>query len=224
MHEQTAGRRLRRLPFPLEQGIYLQAEAALFTGLPRTTVRRWLQLERGEATPEAIAAQPLISFLDLISLRAVAALRQSGLRLPQIRRGVNYMRTALGIDYPLATEDLRTDGVRRYFVQGSGLLAVDAGGQDAAQELVDQYLQDVRYKPFGRTRLATSWEPPGVTIDPERQRGAPCVAGSRVQIAVLQRYVDAGDSPERLAEWFQLDLAAVETSLQWYVHLRQRAA
>src|SRR5947208_2363431 len=75
----TLGKTLPQMPFDLEQGIYLQAEAALLTGLPKTTVRRWLQLERGEGTINAISEQPLVSFLDLISLRAVAALRASGL-------------------------------------------------------------------------------------------------------------------------------------------------
>ncbi len=70
---------MRRLPFDLEQGVYLQADAALPTGLPRTTVRRWIQLERGEADISAVADQPLVSFLDLISLRAVAAFRKLGL-------------------------------------------------------------------------------------------------------------------------------------------------
>ena len=54
---------------------------------------------------EVIPEQPLVSFLDLISLRAVAALRASGLRLRQIRSGADYMREVLGINHPLATED-----------------------------------------------------------------------------------------------------------------------
>ena len=73
---------MRRLPFDLEAGIYLQAEAALLTGLPRSTVRRWLQLERGKADIAAVKGQPLVSFLDLISFRAVASTRSSSPRTP----------------------------------------------------------------------------------------------------------------------------------------------
>jgi uncharacterized protein (DUF433 family) len=50
------------------------------------------------------------------------------------------------------------------------------------------------------------------------------VAGSRVQIAVLKRYADAGDSPERLAELFELNPEDVRTALQWYEGLAKRAA
>lgn len=224
MIDVAAGKGLRRLPFDLEQGVYLQAEAALLTGLPRTTVRRWLQLERGEADIQAIADQPLVSFLDLISLRAVAAFRKLGLRLGQIHQGAQYMRGVLDIEHPLALEDLKTDGVNMYFVQGVKLLAVDAGGQMAAQELVNGYLRDVVHKPLARNRrLATAWEPDGVSIDPRFQRGAPCVAGSRVQIAVLQRYVDAGDAPEYLADLFELGREDVRRALAWYQGLKQAA-
>lgn len=219
-------RPLHRMPFGIDQGAYLQSEAALLVSLPRTTVRRWLQFERGESTPCTTAALPLVSFLDLISLRAVTALRQAGLHLSQIRKGTLYMRDTLKIEHPLASEDLLTDGVHRFFGQGAGILSEDRSGQWAAQELVRTYLQDVHYRAMARQqhRLATSWEPQGVRIDPLVQRGAPCVAGSRVQIAMLKRYTDAGDSPEHLAELFELDVANLRTALQWYEGLTQRAA
>lgn len=50
----TVGKALRRLPFGPERGIYLQAEAALLTGLPKTTIRRWIQLERSAADIKAV--------------------------------------------------------------------------------------------------------------------------------------------------------------------------
>jgi uncharacterized protein (DUF433 family) len=216
---------LRSLPFSIDQGIYLQAEAALLAGLRPTTVRRWLQLERGESSLAAVAEQPLLSFLDLISLRAVAALRHAGLPLQRIRQGTDYMRAQLGIDHPLASENLLTDGVHLYFCVAGPLLAVDAGGQWTAEELVRDYLCDVKYQPVGHNyHLATSWEPPGIVIDPLRQRGAPCIVGSRVQVAMLRRYLQAGDSPEHLASLFELDLDALQQGLEWYERLRQPAA
>lgn len=218
-------RALKPLPFGIEQGIYLQAEAALLAGLRPTTVRRWLQLERGAGSLAAVAEQPLLSFLDLVSLRAVAALRRAGLSSQRIRKGADYMRAQLGIDHPLASADLLTDGVHLYFLGSGSLLAVDTGGQWTAEQLVRDYLRDVKYSPIGHNhQLATSWEPPGIVIDPLRQRGAPCIAGSRVQVAMLHRYVQAGDSPEHLATLFELDLGALKQGLKWYERLRQPAA
>lgn len=224
MIDVTAGKSLRRLPVDLEQGIYLQAEATLLAGLPKSTIRRWLQLVREVADMEAVSDQPLVSFLDLISLRTVAALRKLGLRPSRIREGAEGMRRDFDIGYPLALENLKTDGVHLYFIHETGLVAVGAGGQMAAQELVSAYLQDVAYTPLAPDRrLATAWEPAGVSIDPRFQRGAPCVAGSRVQIALLQRYVDAGDSPERLADLFELDPVDVGHALRWQQGLRHAA-
>src|SRR5688572_30396 len=90
VNELATGRKLRRLPFGLDVGIYLQSEAARLTGLPATTVRRWLQLERGDAHISAVARQPLVSFHDLVSLRAVAALKRTGMSIGKIKEGADF--------------------------------------------------------------------------------------------------------------------------------------
>jgi uncharacterized protein (DUF433 family)/DNA-binding transcriptional MerR regulator len=215
---------LRQLPFGLDAGIYLQSEAAHLTGLTATTVRRWLQLERGAKHISAVAQQPLVSFHDLVSLRAVAALRRLGLPLSKIRKGVDVMRQELGIEHPLASEILRTDGVELYFSDAHGLIVDTVDGQMAAQELLATYLRDVKYEPLaGDHRLAVSWDPPGVRIDPLIQRGAPCVGGSRVEITLLKRYIDAGDSLEYLAELYELDVDDVRRAVAWYGSLKPAA-
>ena len=152
------------------------------------------------------------------------------MRLREIKQGADYIRRECGLTHPLAWEKLTTDGVNLYFpeahapVEAQGdtevraLVAASEAGQLAAQELVAAYLRDVKYKPLaGGYRLAASWEPPGVSIDPSIQRGAPCVEGSRVQIVQLKRYLDAGDTPEYLAELFELDPDDIRRAVNWYV-------
>jgi uncharacterized protein (DUF433 family) len=213
----TLARAPRTLPFGLEDGIYLQSEAARLTGLPKSTVRRWLELERDMGDLPTVGTQPLASFHDLISLRAVAALRRAGMKIQKIKAGADFIRREFGLYYPLAWEELKTDGVNLYFPEARALVAASESGQMAAQELVASYLRDVRYKPLrAGHRLAASWEPPGVSIDPLIQRGAPCVEGSRVQIVQLKAYLDAGDSPEYLAELFELDADDIRRAVNWY--------
>ena len=215
---------IRALPLATERGIYRQAEAALFAGLRPTTVRRWLQLERGADSLAAVTERPLVSFLDLISLRAIAALRRAGVSLQRIRAGTYDMRKQLGIEHPLASESFLTDGLRRYFLENE-LPDSNPGPRCAAEDLVRDCLRDVQYGLVGRNcRLATSWEPPGIVLDPLRQHGAPCIAGSRVRVTVLHQYVEAGDSPEHLATLFELDLATLRQGLRWYEGLQRRAA
>jgi uncharacterized protein (DUF433 family) len=152
------------------------------------------------------------------------------MKLRKIKQGADFIRRERGLSHPLAWEELTTDGVHLYFPEAQvlvdaqedpgvqALIAASESGQLAAQELVAAYLRDVRYKPLaGGYRLAASWEPPGVTIDPSIQRGAPCVEGSRIQIAQLKRYLDAGDTPEYLAELFELDADDIRRAVNWYV-------
>jgi uncharacterized protein (DUF433 family) len=223
-HEEL-GRELRKLPYAPEEGIYLQSEAAVLAGLPPSTMRFWL--ERVRAVPQGVAPtdRPLVSFLELTSLRAIAALRKLGMRPAAIRRGLEGMREHLGIDYPFASDELKTDGVHLYFPEADRLIAVDHGNQLTAQVLVDSYLVDVRYAPVSaRLRLATSWEPPGVSLNPRVQRGAPCVSGTRIQVAILRRFADAGDSPELLAEMYDLTTEQIEQALRWSERIKRQAA
>jgi uncharacterized protein (DUF433 family) len=206
------------LPSALDGGIYLQSEAAHLTGLPPDTVRRWLQFGHGTDESPVSVGHLTASFHDLVSLRVVAALRRAGLRLPQIKAGADTIRRERGLVQPLAWEALQTDGVSRYFPGAQSLAAVSDNRQLTVQMLVAAYLHGVKYKSLvGGHRLATSWEPPSVLIDPSIQRGAPCVTGSRVQIAQLKRYLDAGDTPAYLAELFELDAEDIRRAINWYV-------
>lgn len=210
--------RPRSLPSGLDGGIYLQSEAAMLTGLPQSTVRRWLELERAASGLPDLGDQPLVSFHDLISLRTVAALSLAGMKLRKIGQGAEFIRRERGLTHPLAWEVLKTNGVHPYFPKAEALVAASASGQLAAQELVAAYLRDVKYKPLaGGYPLAASWEPPSVSMDPLIQRGAPCVEGSRVQIVQLKRYLDAGDTPEYLADLFELDADDIRRAVNWYV-------
>ena len=222
---QEEDRVIRQPPFAPDQGVYLQAEAAFLAGLPSAGVRRWLQIVRGAESQAAIDGPTLVSFLDLISLRAVVALRAAKLKSVDIRDGVHRMRTELGFDRPLACEDLKNDGLDRYFCRSGRGVAESVNGHLPAQSLVDQYLRDVHYTAgAGGQRIATSWEPSGVSLNPRVQRGAPCVRGTRIQVAVLRRFADAGDSPELLAEMYDLSVDQVVTALTWYGQLKHQAA
>jgi uncharacterized protein (DUF433 family) len=206
-------------------GVYLQAEAASLTGLPRSTARRWLGIEREATGLGPLEMQPLVSFHELIGLRVVAALRLAGLGLPEIERGVARARRELGIARPLAWEGLRVGGVDTYFPAALyPRSAANEGGGHGEQALVAALLRDVTYERLaGGHRLASSWRPPGVCLDPTIQHGAPCVAGSRVQISRLKRFIDAGDTPEHLAELFELKAEDIRRAVAWYVEPKRAA-
>jgi uncharacterized protein (DUF433 family) len=221
---QDLDRAIRQPSFAPEEGVYLLSEAADFAGLPRSSARHWLQIVRGEQRAPVIDGSPVVSFLELISLRAVVALRAARLSSSDIRAGLDRMRSELEFDLPLACEDLKHDGVDRFF-RCARRVTANGNGHLAAQDLVDQYLRDVRYASVpGERSVAVSWEPNGVSLNPKIQRGAPCVRGTRIQVAVLKRFADAGDSPELLADMYDLRVDEVVTALTWYVQLKQRAA
>ena len=120
-----------RPTIPLSLGIYHPAEGARLLRLKPDALRRWAQGytywvpsrgKRGSSRPviqtdiPAIRGQRALSFLELMELRVVAALRLKGISLQRIRAAARLGREALKTGHPFATRRIFTDG-RTIFAQ-----------------------------------------------------------------------------------------------------------
>ena len=70
-----------------------------------------------------------------------------------------------------------------------------------------------RWWPLGRDRT--------IVVDPKHHFGAPTVEGVLAQ--TISDHVVAGDSPELVAELFNLSLEAVADAIEWAEHLQKAA-
>jgi uncharacterized protein (DUF433 family) len=60
---------------------------------------------------------------------------------------------------------------------------------------------------------------PGVAVDPDVRFGKPCVAGTRVDVATVVGAIAAGESPQTVAEEYQLSAEQVQAALRYAAHL-----
>jgi uncharacterized protein (DUF433 family) len=166
---------------------------------------------------------PSIPFIGLAEAMSLAALRrQEGVPLPQVRKVVDHLQTALGLEHALASEDLYLVGARlvydfartRSTPQVMELVELE-NGQAVWAEAVGQYLKHVAWDSGGwpeRIRLPR-YRIADVAVDPYHGSGSPYFALTGVPVSGLVSRARAGDSDRLLANDYDLPLAQVREVL-----------
>jgi uncharacterized protein (DUF433 family) len=221
---------------------YSRADVARLLDVPVGTVGNWIRGYRYPVRDEMRSAGPLIvppkggrwlSFANLIEAHTVAAFRASGLSMQKIRPALADLVRQLGIDHPLASRHLLTDGAELFFrylrTEGQSelvtLLNVSRGGQVVFDEVVDRYLRRVdwaaddyaeRLWPVGREQ--------GVVIDPRRGFGQPIIARRGIRVEDVVHRLQAGEPMAVVADDFGLEQAEVEAAERFKTRILPRAA
>src|SRR6056297_3360478 len=163
----------------LGRGVYTPREAARLIGTSAQQVLRWTR-GSGPNPPLWHAHYQFldediteISFLDLVEVRVVAALRRASISLQAIR----FAEEKYALDRPLASQSFKTDGTEILMdaVEKDGefvSLSKKRPGQKVFREIISQSLNDLEYE----GNLAARWRPrqfSSVIIDPSRHFGDP---------------------------------------------------
>lgn len=219
-------------PSYLGNGLYSIADAADIIRIPADRLRHWVRgyyygpaLAKKQQVPVVPrfyggTSEPL-AFVELIELLFVAEFRHSNLTMQYIRKAAAMARRQFGTHYPFAVKRFSTDG-REIFAtidfEGHPKTVTHeiVHGQVVFDNIVRRYFKyhlDIegdfakRYWPLGRRGR--------VVVDAGRAFGAPIDAETGVPTEVLMDGVDAGDSPEEVAKWFDVPLKAVQAAVKY---------
>jgi uncharacterized protein (DUF433 family) len=181
---------------------FTRARAAGVAGLTERQVDYWMRtgLVR-PAIDTRLTARPirLYDFQDLMSLLVIAELKARGISVRHVRRIVEHLR-ADGYSRPLT--ELRFAVLKgKLYIQH--LDGAWEGGGNVGQLIVPHVLD---LQPL-RARLSDARRRPADTLGhSEQRRGTmgykPLIAGTRVPVATVRRYLDRGCSTEELLEAF----------------------
>jgi hypothetical protein len=185
-------------------GLYTSAEAGRLLHVSPAKISRWL---RGHVIKDRVYPRlwtssvhlegndgTFLAFRDLMEIRVADAFIRAGVSAIQVRHAIDYAREILGRDYPLSTDEFRTDG-RSIILR---VIEKDSNGvererllnlfrrQYEFKEIIDPILKTVDFDNNGSPRL---WYPAGrrvnVVVDPMRSFGQPIDGASSVPTAVL---------------------------------------
>lgn len=203
---------------------YQVAEAARYAGISASTVTAWHNSAKASrALLNARSHRAALSYLQLIEVAVVAALREQKVPLKRIREAREYMANILKADYPFARYSFKTDGRRLWMdysqvigrKKGKGkLLSLNENGQLAWDAIIGGRLRDFEYDGTG---IVIKWNVAGpdsrVFIDPRVSFGAPVVEGIPTWILAGRR--KAGERVTEIAEDFGIETESVLSALQF---------
>ena len=156
-----------------------------------------------------------LTFLDLVSLRLIAVFRAHGVTSKEIRVAHDSIQEARGWSHPFAMEPIWISGLYIYIRENNIPIAVTRNWQ-AAFDFVDLFVGPVHNLAFGEHNYPKTWEPhKGIVLDPKVSFGEPCIKGTRIGTQVLWSLAAAGDSPERIAQAYDLSAGQVEAAIAW---------
>ena len=206
----------RRLYIPF----YRIGEAARYARTSPQTAARWHRVSGAVLSERAIRSE--ISYMQLIELAVVAAMRSEGVKLSVIRSTREYVAKNLESEYPFAEYRFKTDGTElimdyEQVEPATGidkLLYTSKGGQLGWKEILDRRLREFEYENEG---IVIRWRVGGpdsdVLLDPRGSFGAPMVLGAATW-AVKGRW-SAGESIADIAGDFGLAAGQVIDALKF---------
>ena len=191
-------------------GIYSAADAARYINAAddvENTIRvtssgliRWIRM--GLASYDLVHAHGkdmTLTFEDLISMRAISALRGAGVRWQEIKEAARILRQNTGMERPLASECLWT-GQGRVYKELSTRIIIP----EHRVTFDDDSGKALYWTPVKRVRL-----------HPKIQFGAPCIENTRIPTDSLYAAVLGGDSWEFIAKSYNTSIENLEAALDW---------
>jgi uncharacterized protein (DUF433 family) len=226
---------LYRIKMPLDgailgEGIYSPRQAARLLGSSPQDVLRWT---RGSGPQEPLWKAHYqflddtseISFVDLIELRVVRALRAAGVTLQAIRYAIQLAQNRFDIERPLSTIKFKTDGTEILMdaVEHDGelvSLSKKRPGQKVFARLVAQSVRGLEFE-GGRV---TRWRPEQakyVVIDPHRSFGEPILDDYGVSTRTLFQDFERFRDHKYLSKLYEIDIAQVKDAVGFEDGLNQ---
>lgn len=215
----------------LGHGVYTPREAARLVGGTAQQVLRWTR-GSGPSDPlwnaeyQFIEDSTEISFLDLIEVRVVDAMRRAGVSLQAIRFAIQLARDKFGVERPLSSRDFKTDGqeVLMSAIEEDGefvSLSKKRPGQKVFKEIVLQSLNDLEYE----NSLAARWRPTGfsgIVIDPNRHFGTPLLSEYGISTATIFSENKTFNDASYLAKIYEIPLQIIKQAISYEASLDAR--
>ena len=221
----------------LNSGIYTVPDASYLSKVSTRRIRYWLKdshsedekeqtsqrLWKGQHTP--IGDKLALGFNDLQEIRFVDAFLKEGVSWPTLRRAHLRAKEVYKTEHPFCTRKFVTDGVNifdsiRSESHGEYLTDV-VRGQRVFPQIVSLFLKQLK---FSKNQELESWWPLGlnkrVVLDPTRQFGQPIIAREGVSTEILYQAVQAGQTFEEVAEWYEIDVASIKDAVNFESSLR----
>jgi len=217
----------------LDRELYDESLAARVLGVPKSTLHWWLEggSRRGRSYDPVLRPVPtgskVVTWGESVEARYLREYRRT-LRVPlaELRNFIAYLRTELGVAYPLATAQPWVGPGRHLLLKASEeahlpdeywpVVMSPHSGQPLLLPSADRFLTRVEFETPSEgavIRMFPAGKESPVVIDPEVRYGTPTVAG--IPTESIAEQVAAGDSIESVARDSDLPIDSVIAALSF---------
>lgn len=214
---------------------YRIAHAARIAGRPVPTIRHWVgrSTRAGPGLPPVIDCQDQsdrkgvkISFLDVVEIVVIAAMRRNDMSLQRIRDARTHMRDELGIAHPFAVVLMRGSGKHMTYeligqshrgdLAGSGQISAPPYDRQGFTDMAGK-LFDFEPLPAEGLAVATRIYPRGRSVplvsDPHVRGGRVTIRGTSLTTDVVQGRAASGDPIGLIADDFSVTEEEVNAAI-----------
>jgi uncharacterized protein (DUF433 family) len=216
---------------------YSVVEAAHYLRMPEETLRSWVVGRLYPVAGQSKRSRPLIhldnpkkqylSFINLVEAHVLAAIRRRhDVKLPKVRKALDYVRRQFRVERPLINQAFQTDGLDLFVERYGELINASREGQRVMKEIIGVYLKRIEWDakglpiklyPFTRdtqSETAPASDPRVVVMNPAISFGRPVIAGTGIPVSSIYERYKAGDSVADLAQDFRLEISAIEEAIR----------
>lgn len=201
---------------------YRIMEAARYARTSNQTIRNWEKIRGDQSVVTRRDEREALSYLQLIEVGVVAAMRNSGVKLNTIRDARKYLSEEFNSPYPFAQYRFKTDGKELFLdydqivkSEKDKLLNVTEHGQYAWNRILSGLLQEFEYEADIETVLR--WRVDGmdspIRIDPRIAFGSPHVNG--IATWVLRDRWKSGEGIGDIADDYDIAIDLVTAALRF---------
>jgi uncharacterized protein (DUF433 family) len=228
----------RLRPDPLVMGFYTVDEAARLLQIPsKQRIYGWLKGHpRSRAEPiiqrqhQPIGSVQEVGFLDLLEIRFVEHFRRQNISLQSLRRAIKNARTAMKMDHPFATSNIKylTDR-KEVFLEtakeaGDKFLLNLMTNQIEIYEVLEEFLaKGIAFDL--NSGIAERWHPrpgefPNVIVDPRIAFGRPVITPGNVPTETLFSLWKAEDGNfDVVADWHEVRTQLVREAVEFELRM-----
>lgn len=205
--------------------LYTQTEATRLIGMPQSTFNTWAsgyETGSGNRKPGFITTERpgrgyTVPFVGLAEAWIVRAFTRAGVPVSRIRPALEVLRTEIGLEHALASDQLKTDGAEILWDLRSrdesfddNRLVVLRNGQASFGEIVREHLRFVDYRDgfIGQLSIPRA-DGADLTVDPQINFGQPTLKQFGIRVNDVLDRIAAGESIDDVAADFSLPTKTV---------------
>ena len=171
----------------------------------------------GDTFSIIVGEHKFVNFYVLIELYVYFELRDMKVSAQRIIKTRNAMRKDLGTEHPFALAKLLAQRNKIWYEFKDSIVDADGSRQTNFEKMVRDYAKKID---FNGSDMATRYWPMGkdrkVVVDPSHQFGMPTIVDTNINTHTLRSMFTSGESPEVLAEMFDISLGAVRDALTFH--------